>query len=503
MRSSTSSLLVLSALGVLAAPSVARAQSAIIYGSVTNFDISNDTGRVCNGFEIQMDGSTTNQAPFSFNAERYGTPSSYAYAGGMAVRWAAPFDAVSQTYATRTLPHTVPWFPGQCYQWNPLTYQDSGCEHFGTARGPAEPITSIRAYWLCDDPANPGTLAPFGAPTSVPFPAYFIAPPAQPALPPQVVMEIQPPPPPPPPPAPVPQFADATWIRVFVNEMPREVGLDELLVDNPAVVPMDPAQAETNWDLLQPDPPSLPASGSHSKKQLGRDVKATTRSVVRRIETWQFTGAYDAVNHAAICADGTCTAPAVGEVGAIISTQMSAVNVQADTLTATKIGTGGGNVDSSDKRISCGSKCVSPYNAGTAVTLTAKANSGSVFAGWTGACSGTSTTCTVSINGHTEAIATFTAQAGGGGGGGGGGSSGPTLSVKTAGGRGTIVSAPAGINCGSVCSAQVAAGTAVTLTVTPDAGLHFVSWSGACTGTSPTCTTTVNASGTAQANLSK
>jgi hypothetical protein len=75
--------------------------------------------------------------------------------------------------------------------------------------------------------------------------------------------------------------------------------------------------------------------------------------------------------------------------------------------------------------------------------------------------------------------------------------------VKTAGGRGTIVSAPAGINCGSVCSAQVAAGTAVTLTVTPDAGLHFVSWSGACTGTSPTCTTTVNASGTAQANLSK
>jgi hypothetical protein len=37
------------------------------------------------------------------------------------------------------------------------------------------------------------------------------------------------------------------------------------------------------------------------------------------------------------------------------------------------------------------------YTDGTIVTLTASANSGYQFSGWSGACSGTSTTCTVSI----------------------------------------------------------------------------------------------------------
>ena len=35
-------------------------------------------------------------------------------------------------WQTRTLQHTVPWFSGQCYSWVPGTYEDGGCEHFGT-----------------------------------------------------------------------------------------------------------------------------------------------------------------------------------------------------------------------------------------------------------------------------------------------------------------------------------------------------------------------------------
>jgi hypothetical protein len=92
---------------------------------------------------------------------------------------------------------------------------------------------------------------------------------------------------------------------------------------------------------------------------------------------------------------------------------------------------------------------------------------------------------------------------GGGGGGGGGGTSNATLSVKTAGGKGTISSAPGGINCGKVCTASIAAGTAVTLTATPEPGFVFVNWSGACTGAASTCTVTVNSSTTAQANFTK
>ncbi|MFO1426652.1 MAG: hypothetical protein U1F11_06690 [Steroidobacteraceae bacterium] len=75
--------------------------------------------------------------------------------------------------------------------------------------------------------------------------------------------------------------------------------------------------------------------------------------------------------------------------------------------------------------------------------------------------------------------------------------------MKVAGGKGLITGTAGSLNCGKTCAASLPAGTVVTLTVAPDPGFTFVSWSGACTGTAPTCTTTVTASGTAQANLTK
>ena len=481
------------ALCMLAGSRAAHAQSAIIYGSVSNFDIANDTGRICHGFEIDLDGQTTILPPSaSFSAERYGVPTSFVYTGGVAVRWESPYDAATQSFAERTLPHTVPWFPGQCYQWNPATYQDSGCEHFGTARVGTGNITNMTARWLCEDAANPGTLTPVDPPTAVPYPSFYVQPPVQVGLPPQVVMVVPPPVPAPPPvPEVVPQYGDASWIRVFVTELPRDVNLNELVADNPAVVPMDAAQIESSWDLLQADPPGTP-EGKHSQKRSGRDLKPTTRSVIRRIETWEYIGNYDPVNHMALCADGTCTAPAADEVGLLVSTQMVAVNVQEDSLTVTKSGTGGGNVDSFDRVISCGSKCVSPYNAGTLVTLTAKAASGSVFAGWTGACSGTASTCSVAANGHTEVGATFNAQTASGGGG--GTTSTTTFKISVSkNGKGTVTTSPS--------AASYAAGTKVTLTATPDPGAPWVGWGGACSGTATTCTLTMSTNYAVTANF--
>jgi uncharacterized repeat protein (TIGR02543 family) len=91
---------------------------------------------------------------------------------------------------------------------------------------------------------------------------------------------------------------------------------------------------------------------------------------------------------------------------------------------------------------------------------------------------------------------------GGSGGGGGGGSGGLTLKVATS-NPGTVTSNVGGINCGNVCQANYAAGTSVTLTATPPAGKSFTGWSGACTGTSSTCTLTVNANLSAKASFSK
>lgn len=42
---------------------------------------------------------------------------------------------------------------------------------------------------------------------------------------------------------------------------------------------------------------------------------------------------------------------------------------------------------------------------------------------------------------------------------------------------------PAGIDCGTTCSACFAEATTVTLTAAPNAGSTFMGWSGACVGT--------------------
>ena len=62
-----------------------------------------------------------------------------------------------------------------------------------------------------------------------------------------------------------------------------------------------------------------------------------------------------------------------------------------------------------------------------------------------------------------------------------------SVSVKKAGtGSGTVVSSPAGIDCGATCSATYNAATSVTLTTTPAAASTFSGWSGSgCAGTAP------------------
>ena len=66
------------------------------------------------------------------------------------------------------------------------------------------------------------------------------------------------------------------------------------------------------------------------------------------------------------------------------------VYLQPFTLTVVKAGTGSGTVTSSPAGITCGSTCSALFASGTSVTLTATADSGSTFAGWSGeGCSGT------------------------------------------------------------------------------------------------------------------
>lgn len=58
---------------------------------------------------------------------------------------------------------------------------------------------------------------------------------------------------------------------------------------------------------------------------------------------------------------------------------------------------------------------------------------------------------------------------------------------------GVVVSAPAGINCGSTCAAAFPTGSTVTLTATPNAGKTFLGWASGCTSvTGATCNVILN-----------
>lgn len=155
------------------------------------------------------------------------------------------------------------------------------------------------------------------------------------------------------------------------------------------------------------------------------------------------------------------------------------------TLTVTT--TGSGSVTSSPTGINCGSSCSAAYNSGTSVTLTPTPASGSAFLGWNSAfCAGTSP-CTIVLNSD-EAIAANFVQLN-------------SLTVNLAGsGTGTVSSVPAGVNCGTACSAQYGAGTMVSLAATPSTGSVFTSWGGSCSG-SGSCSVAMNSAQTVSAQF--
>jgi hypothetical protein len=143
---------------------------------------------------------------------------------------------------------------------------------------------------------------------------------------------------------------------------------------------------------------------------------------------------------------------------------------------------GPGSVVSNPSGIYCGVGCSTQYPSGTLASLMAVPDSGASFGEWSGACSGASSSCTVTMDGNKTVNARF----------------GYLLTVNRTGGGGGTVSATVsggslnGLNCGAVCSFVYNSGTVVTLTATPASGATFIGWSGAgCSGTG-TCSVIMN-----------
>jgi hypothetical protein len=167
---------------------------------------------------------------------------------------------------------------------------------------------------------------------------------------------------------------------------------------------------------------------------------------------------------------GTCTVTMSAAEAVTASFTAAATNSYA--LSLTEAGTGSGTVTSAPAGLSCPGTCTSNFATGTVVTLTATPATGSTFAGWGGACTGTGT-CSVTMNAAEAVTASFTSTA-----------AGNVLTVTEAGtGVGTVTSSPAGINCtAATCTASYASGTIVVLGATAAKGSTFTGWTGACTG---------------------
>ncbi len=475
--------------GTLTLPGVVQAQTPAIIGYPSNFDAYNNTGQPTSGFEIDADGITTADVTRIFGGTapcyiRYCQGTAVDYPGGVKFTWASPYDPSAQQFTLSTpTPNGTVASGESCWTFGlGPRYPAAGCEHFGisTLRNP----TKIVYYWLVPDPQNASQLIRYtgsplpGAapmPVSIPQPVINVIPAAAVGAAPAIAFDIQVPRPP------VPQFGDAQWVKVYKLEVNRPVELDELMGGN-AVVPEAAAQMETEWKLLQSDPNSNRKGAMRNAQALGNGSHA----VVRRYEHYKYSGNYDPITHEALCVVVGCATPANGELGVIIGAQNAAANVDVPSLNVTLVGAGTVN----GGPIRCGNVCSASMNAGTVVTLTASAPSNGEFLGWSGDCTGSQPSCTVTVNRVMNTTATFSTLY--------------KLSVgRTS--NGTVTGTPNGefnssINCGNSCSATYLQGTVVTLTASPAAGRTFTGWSGVCSGTALSCSFTMTRDSSATAN---
>lgn len=180
---------------------------------------------------------------------------------------------------------------------------------------------------------------------------------------------------------------------------------------------------------------------------------------------------------------GACTGTGSCSVAMDAAKSVTAsFNTAASTrvVTLSKTGSGTGSVTSTPSGLSCAAGCTGAtanFSTTAAITLAAQPSSGSVFAGWSGACTGTGS-CTIPAGSSSVSVtASFTSGV-------------TTLRtvtlVKGGDGAGSVTSSPAGLSCAAGCneaSATFSSSAAITLMAQSVSGSRFVGWSGACAGT--------------------
>ncbi|HUZ15832.1 MAG TPA: hypothetical protein VMU72_06595 [Gaiellaceae bacterium] len=296
--------------------------SSTQFGTISNFDVFNDTGQGTEGFEIELDGITSSDITYTFGApyERYGNPTITPFAGGVYVIYASPWDPVAKKFTQSTPVAPTPIQPTaghQCWTGGSATYATAGCEHFGL--GLAANPTNVVYQWLVADPAHPGKLMPFGGGVPIPAPQWSTSPPLHPVLNPKPVVNVVAP-------APEPdvgqQLGDAVWVKVYMTESTAPSDLNHL-VSGDIHVPDAAAEVETDWLLIQ----GGAGGGLQTELANSDQLAAHSKSVVRKYQFFKYTGPYSSENHEATPVNDS--RPSAGERGNLIGNQMAGLNLAA------------------------------------------------------------------------------------------------------------------------------------------------------------------------------
>jgi len=288
----------IAALAAIAA-SIPSAKASGISGTMSNFDVFNETETEACGAELELEdvhaSDVVSTYPSHFDSK---TIEEYNEGGrfGTRIRFVGynfgGANALAPSVGQNTNGH--------------LCVNVPGCEHFGFAVS-AQP-TATRYYWLDSNLQRIGNT-----PMSVPNPTWAYVPPANPGGAAVLRAEVE---------MPEPaeaheQRPDSIWMKVYKTEMERHVDLEELM-SNGAIVPEDAAETETEWELLE----------GGKMKGVEAEVGENGQAVIRRYEFFKYTGPYDEEHEpTSIFLDQELSEPPAGELGEFIAANMVAANL--------------------------------------------------------------------------------------------------------------------------------------------------------------------------------
>lgn len=269
-----------------------------ISGTMSNFDVFNDSTTDAYGAELELEGLHPQEVmdtyPSHFSnkvVEEYSNGNTF----GTRIRYS--------TYNFNAAGFLAPSVPQSTN--GHFCVNIPGCEHFGFSV--SNQPTATRFYWLDNGAQRIGNT-----PMAIPNPTWTYQPAAngQPAV---MQAEVAVPEPA----EKIKQNPDSIWMKVYKTELERPVRLGELM-SNGGVSPEDESETETEWELLE----------GGKMKAAEAEVPERGKSVIRRYEFYEYSGPYDEEHEPiSIFLDEEMNEPPAGELGAFIAANMVAANL--------------------------------------------------------------------------------------------------------------------------------------------------------------------------------